>query len=723
MENHAHAIRGDQQFTHSADARLLKELQSALLDKAPLAPQIGSRVFATESIGEAEMTQIQSAASNLQSVLAGVTSSLNLNGDIKGGIVAVMETAAIQGALCASAPGAFTARSNDLPAVSSKNVHVIKAEGVPNYLGHRSKTIALEAFDNRENRSAVLYTMAFNYSVSRQDEFGETVWPTLTLPADQVGFGIVVNRLTVHRGVTHTIDGKVVDFNKVDLMRAAADHTVLQREKTRVYPIVRPASADKFVAAAKIAPRDFDNEGVTISTAPYKVGVDIGIIGLSQTDAQLDGGSANQTDTLDPAISLENLYVEVGADIVKINVFSHPTANFTYAPQDVDKQRNLTFRTKAIKLNKNTVNQDGTPLVALAALAAENYTVVLELQASGVANIEFASAQVFGNRVAVVKILDENGDTVPATDAAAQDIMTAFASATIIGYDLRAYRTNINMRERGDFIDRTSFTQLYEVPLLSPVTAQRPQNTDGQMDAGDFEALVTTTRFRLMGDAVTAILDAVQRLSEHVASGLGGDDLPAALGAARYHVKPVCFTPDPIDVATIVDSWASSDRLEDLQAAIVNQIRDYAFRMFVDSEYQAAQAALGQQGPTTVVIATDPIIQRYLMVNGDLRTLTEKFNVRIVSTLDKRFVGKVFITFGVFDESRNQAPNILNWGNLVWAPEVVMSASVPRGESMSRETIVQPRYLFVNHLPVATMLTLTNIPATLNKIPVSFKQV
>lgn len=90
---------------------------------------------------------------------------------------------------------------------------------VPNYLGHRPK-FATEAFDNHADRSAVLYTMAYNYSVARQEEFGETVWPTLTLPSDQVGFGIVVDRLTVHRGVQHSVSGAAMDFKKVDLMRA-----------------------------------------------------------------------------------------------------------------------------------------------------------------------------------------------------------------------------------------------------------------------------------------------------------------------------------------------------------------------------------------------------------------------------------------------------------------------------------------------------------------------
>lgn len=708
MSIKSNSLRGGQAHQSSQDARFLGELNVALLDSAPVPGNISRRLFATEAISESDMIQIDGAASNLESTLRAVAGKLNLN--LGGNSIWVAEQAAVQGGLLAGDPSAFAGRSTDFPQHSTADKFVIGASGDPGYVGRRSTVFATEAFDNRETRNAVLYTMAYNYSVARQDEFGETVWPTLTLPADQVGFGIVVNRLTIHRGVTHTVDGKIVDFNKKDLMRAEADHTILLKDKTRIYPVVRPAAVNKFVDSALIAPYAYDNEGVVINTAPYRVGEEIGIVGISQTDAQLDAGSANQTDTVDPAISLENLYVKIGDDIITFPVYSQPTANFTYAPQGLDKLRVLNFRSKAVSISKKTKQFNGADLVALADVATNDYTVVVELVATGEANTEFGSVVVYGNKVAIVKVQDADGKLVADSNPVVQDVRAAFAAAQIIGYDLRAYKTNINMRERGDFIDRTHFTQLYEVPLLSPITAQRPQNTDGQLDAGDFEALVTATRFRLKNDAVTAIFDCTKRLQEHVEGGSAGEEIPAAIGAARYHVRPTFYAPAPYDVTAIVQSLNSSDLASDLQSAIVNIVRDLAFRMYVHSEYQAAASALGQVGNPTVTIATDPILHRYLMINGDLRTLTEKFSVRIVSTLDRRFTGKMFITFGVFDENRNQAPNLLNWGNLVYAPEVVMTASVPRGESLSRETIVQPRYKFVNHLPIAAMLSFVNVP-------------
>jgi hypothetical protein len=714
-------LRGDRAHAASFDTRLVQSLNSALSEQAPIAPGLAGRVFATESISEQEYGQLESVSSNFQAMLDSVI------GELGGGQrTMVQESAAIAGALCASAASSFVKSDRSFNVNPSRNMIPVKADTAPDYLGHRPKFVAAEAFDNREVRSAVLYSMAYNYAVSRQDEFGETVWPTLTLPADQVGFGIVVNRLAIHRGLQHTVDGKVTEFKKIDLMRAEADHKVLLKERTRVFPIFRAAHASQFVDQAIIPAFDYDNEGITIKTAPLATGIDIGLLGISQTDAQLDGGMANQTDTLDPAISVEKLFVTLGADVFAFNVFGQPGANFVAAPQGLDKQRNLTMRLRSAKIEKSTTQFGGVAKseAALVALDTDDLTLVLELNATGQSNTEIGSAVVYGNRVSIVKVLDADGVELPASDARVQDLQALVAGAKIIGWTPRAYKTNMNMRERGDFIDTTNFTQLYEVPLLSPCTAQRPVNTDGRLDTSDFEALVTHTRFRLKNDAVTAIFDACNRLADWSGTEVSPEDLPYALGAARFHVKPTFLSTDtPIDLAAITGSLSSVDRVKALQSTIVNLIRDYAFRLYVLSEYQAAKSSLGMQGPDTVIVATDPTIHRYIMVDGDLRTLTDKFNIRVVSTLDKRFEGKVFVTFGVFDESRNQAPNLLNWGNLVWAPEVVLSAQVPRGESMSRETIVQPRYLFVNHLPVAAMLEFTGIPHLFERaVPINWRE-
>jgi hypothetical protein len=96
--------------------------------------------------------------------------------------------------------------------------------------------------------------------------------------------------------------------------------------------------------------------------------------------------------------------------------------------------------------------------------------------------------------------------------------------------------------------------------------------------------------------------------------------------------------------------------------------------MYRSSEYKAAAAVLtGNTGfKPTVIVGTDPVIYNYLQSDGDLRTLGETFDVRIVSTLDHRVAGKIFLSFGVFDSARNTGINPLNFGNMLWSPELTI---------------------------------------------------
>jgi hypothetical protein len=48
---------------------------------------------------------------------------------------------------------------------------------------------------------------------------------------------------------------------------------------------------------------------------------------------------------------------------------------------------------------------------------------------------------------------------------------------------------------------------------------------------------------------------------------------------------------------------------------------------------------------------------------------------------------------------------------------VVITANISRGGQISKETVVQPRYLFITHLPILAVLTVENIPDVLNKVP------
>lgn len=709
------------------DVALLKSFGQAAANMAMPDSAVAGRVFATESISESDAHAIDNVAGNFSAILSAVTAKL---GTAKTGVVLAAESAALQGAFALAARDSHLARSTSIGGVSAPagtEMFSVSGESVPHFSGKRSSKVvaAMEAFDQREQRQSALYTMAYNYSVPLQSEFGETLYPLLTLPADQIGLGIVVNRLTIHRGLTHSVSGRAQELQKIDLTRAPVDYTVLSRSKNAAVPVFRTAAADVFVDSAVIAPVDYTVEGANFQTAPLKIGVEANLLGLSQTDAQLAAGSANQTDTLDPAVSLNNLYVKLGDDVVAINVYGRHGANFAYNQQGRPEDRRLNFRSKYVVLTKATKQVGGGALVDLDSLVTDGLSLVLDIAVDGTVNTEYGNVTVHGPRLAIVRVLDSNNVELPANNAKVVALQALVSAGTVVGYDLKAFKTNVNLRERGDFIDRNQFVQLYEVPLLSPITAQRPVASNGEHDASDYETLVTTTRFRLAGDCVTAVFEAVDRLRAFTAVPFNNEDAPQGLGAARFHVKPYLAElvgAEALDAQAMSLTLDSQDAAKNVSAAIVNKLRDIAFSMYINSEYESAKMATGFVGDTTVVIATDPYIRRYLQIDGELRTLSEKFNVKIVDTLDKRFRGKIFMTFVVLGDNRNETPNILNWGNLVWSAETVISANIPRGDSMSRETIVQPRYRFIEHLPVAAMVEVKNIDKVFDESFLKVKQ-
>ena len=78
----------------------------------------------------------------------------------------------------------------------------------------------------------------------------------------------------------------------------------------------------------------------------------------------------------------------------------------------------------------------------------------------------------------------------------------------------------------------------------------------------------------------------------------------------------------------------------------------------------------------------------------------------------------MFITFATFDESRNTTPNILNFGNHLYSPEITIQVPITRDNAISNELAVQPRFLHVVHLPIMTVLQVNGISDSLNKVPI-----
>jgi hypothetical protein len=724
LKNRGNYRAGDTELSKQVQA-----LQSTVGQTRMVNSQATAAYFATESLDQTALESLNSTGENLETALTNMVQNLGIAYSFEGysslkddvastkPTVAQIEAAAMAGLLAGDYKKTIAFGIPAAP-VATESMAVINPS-LSDSVEQRS--YSMEAFSEEENRNAVVFGMAYNFNAARQDEFGETLWPTLTISADNAGIGITVNLLRVYDGIERKVTGKFEDWKFKNLVRAQADPTILKKNQTRMFPIKTAQNQALFSTA--VPATAVLEEGESLNVAPLLFNKKVDLVAVSTSAALLASGVQDETDSIDPGITLDKIYMTLDDNVLELNVGGLPLANFTASVQNNYRVQTLNFQTTSILLNKLSTQADGSPLDGdLAAIVSSDLIVRVEVQVSGTVNLQTGECTLFASEVSVHSVKDSSGQDLDPTTGPQAPVVAALAAGKLDSYKLLAYRTNANRRQTGQKIDTTKYVQMYTVPHRSPITAQHPVNTDGSVDAADIQALLVTTRYRTNNEAVTALLDAATQLASYVdARDLSGEG-PDVLGVGRFYVRAYMESAQ-LDVAAEIDSLKSHERAEDIQAVLVNKIRDMAYRMYTNSEYKAGQDALsGGVAPVPVVqIATDPILARYINVTGDLRTLSGSFDVRIVHTLDVRMRGKIIITFGVYDENRNVAPHPMNFGNMLWAPELVLTVNTSRNGRIVKESVVQPRYLFVTHCPVMGLIEVTNVPDSLNKVPLNIK--
>jgi hypothetical protein len=664
---------------------------------------------------------VQSELSNAVSNMAAMIT--NITGEIKElkGLSVSQESAMIVAGMVGSSPEAITAymsRDSSFAALnrfSNENTQVIGHTGSSDV-----RTIDMQAFDNRENKNAMVYSVAYNMQASRQDELGETFYPTVVVPPNEVGFMISIRVQYVFDGVSRSTTGALAKFNRKNIIKAVIDPTILRNDETSLVPVYRktnPAAATDNDAdfAADVGPQSVVNAGVTQLTSAIAVGKTVDLLGISQTDANLSAGTFDNTDSIDSSIRLKNVYVRLqNSDASTVEVFKVAVGNIAgtdfNAPPQGNTQKMQLAVDLALPFAAGQLKLDGSASTLLAGLSTN--TVIVKTSIFGSVIQDKGDTVVNASAVVADKVYDATNQQLGTTAGAGAAAVAPFVAASIVGYDLTAYRTNANRRSRGQLLDTQFINYLYTVPVLPPITHLRPVGANDSNDSTMLAGLITATHVRTSNAAVTALLEAASFLKQFSSSYYALTDSPQILGVSRDLVTPA-YLEEGLNVATTIDSLSTASRTDDLAALIQNKIRDMAIRMYVSSGYKAAADSLHGNAPPKpcVIIGTDQILARYLTLQGDLRLMGEAFDYKLVYSLDNRMAGKIFISFGSADSINSGVPNPLHFGNMAWKPEMTLMMPMTRGQSMVMELTVQPSFRHVNNLPILGVLTVTNIDA------------
>lgn len=716
MSNLFSAKTGRQEDT-SYTGKVLSAVRTVLNDvKSTTSLVEVSRNLGLESMNDGMIGQLNTALQTMEQRTATMVAGLGIEG------ISTQQQSSMVAAAIASA---------DLRTFAGRGLSMESIEGAKGVVGSAvmsdafaNRLPAMEAYDESNNRDSVVYTVAYNFLAAKQNDFGEAFYPTHVVSNDNVGVTVSLRLIQVYDDIKRNVNGALARFNRKNIVKALIDSTILKNEMTRVVPVVRPASLANFVDPALVPAAAVVLEGESINTAPLKVGVEMDIIGLSQTDTLLAAGVMDRTDGLDRSINLQNVYIKVGTDVLSYNVSNLATSNFLAQPQENYKRHALNFNSQSLVVNKSKKRADNTNLVELADVVTEDLILQLKINMTGTVNIEEGGLVVYGNSVKIEKAFDANGVELALTHAKVAPLVTKFNTAVIFGYTLKAYRNNLNKRQRGQLLDTTYQNQTWTLPLRSPVSVIRPPNADSQTDSGDLASLVAATFVRTSNEAVTTLLETAALLKEFVDSRVPTSLAPDLFGVARELVEPT-YIGETLDVNAVINSVSSHEKAADIQAVLAQKIRDIGSRLYRDSGFQAVveTKVAGIDGEPTIIVGTDPMTARYLMVDGDTRLTGPTFNYKVVTTSDERMQGKLVIALGYPDQTEGTL-NPIHFGYMLWSPEATIVIPQARGDQISKELTVMPRFRHITNVPVMGMVEVRNIPDVVSKkISIDFHNV
>ena len=668
-------------------------------------------------------TTIKDAISNSSSTLF---NTLNVAGETfgaedKGTINARQEAGTIAGILATDPARWLGQKLHD----NTEGCHVVQFSGE----GYTERPLSMEAYDERENKNAQTYSIVFNILAARQNEFGEALFPTIVVNPNEVGVQIETKLLYVVNDFKRSVTGALAKPMRRNIIRAYVNAEILHNEQTKAIPVLRDTGADDdnsaiFVPTALVPPHEVDvGNGIVIKTAPLATGKSFDLLGASQTDELISSGIMGNSDALDSYIKLEYVYIKFKAGnddvVVKVSTTNNPFSTFVWNPQGNTRKMSLHMDSSGFVLKEDTklVTPAGKLLKEVVPVFTGNkarYTLGI----NGHVILDKADCRVNGDRIELDIVRNQFDEIV--TGGNYNAIKTFLATGEIIGYDVTAYRANSNLRQRGQLFDLQTERQIINIPYRSPFGfITPPVGQTNELDQNALQTLITATGMRVSNEAVTALLRAETVLAEYV-NVPDAENKPTESDFIARNLVNTVYREEVIELGDNVDSLTAHDRLKDIRATLVEKIRLHVNEMWRDSEYPAAALVYtgNQAYKPTVVVATDPVLYNYIQSDGEIRTLGETFDLKVVSTLDSRIRGKIYITFGVFDDTRNNKLNPLNFGYMLWSPEVVTTMNISRNGQTSKELTVSPRFQHGVCLPILTTLTVTGLPEVIGKVPV-----
>lgn len=594
--------------------------------------------------------------------------------------------------------------------------------------------VKLEAYDDSNFRDAVGYSVIWNVVAARQSNAVENVWPTLVLEPNQSHVEAVVQFQVFHHEIRHRPNGDAIDPGRVLLLETIIDGSIIDENIIKIVPVVQAGvSEDHFIDPTVIAHKQVTVEGEEVTTGPLLVGVEHGLLGLGSAAIAGLTQDPNSAMQLAPMPRLENMYVQITdkndkKSVIKIDATTLPRSSFTAAPEGNTREIQLNMVVNQLGLDAATKDVTGAPAEALAFLRTPQYQkhrLEFTMKVYGGGNLEFGNMEIqpATGRLNQVKVQMGLGHFTKEKDKSIVDALHAeIKSIQLIAFDPDASRTNIDRRQRGPLTNVTAEREKYFVRLGSPISTIFPA-TEATSNV-DLIAPMTLTRIKNDYYGIKALFRNAETLSGLAVSYENDLARTETKAIGRYIMMPY-YRHVRISALDIVDSNRSKNKLEDMQHAFLNYVRDVIIHAMRDSKYELAlqvQTGSAEAKPTLAFI-TNQVLGKYLFQLGDTRILGSLPYPVVADTHASNLLGN----YGSDEHELFIVPtlpgtqmNALNFGHFLWKPELASTLQVTRDNSTNRELVVQPCCEWAMTCPWMIRITVTDITAVMtSKTPLA----
>lgn len=582
-----------------------------------------------------------------------------------------------------------------------------------------------EEFDDRKLDGYVRTSVGFHILAARQTAAAEALYPGFALPPDANGFEIEVERPLVFNQIWHDNNGNTTDWNRHRklLLNAFQDYTILQNTATRIKPYWAAGNADNnamFIDNSVVPATPYGATAEeSFTTSWFKPGAKFSLVGAGLNPEFAKLGTPNTTDTIDHMVMLDKVLMRVetasGVSFIPVNTRHMAYSGFNPAGEGQHRKLVLTFAAEDIAIHAATLDVNGAAPVALTTLATTyaNYRVLMSVDINGkinLANSETSIQAAEGNVSSVLKVTGTGIDAVvtEADAAMTATIKALFTSITFVGYKLEAYLTNFNRAIHGPLVTQERYKDIHSIPLGAPITAQLPVVDTANANI-DVTSPANTLMVRNSNNAFSQLFtfEAILEQAQLAATGHNAT-VPQIRAIGRFLLKRPWMAKEAIVLTDEVNSLSTSNRNADNSAAICNKLRIMLNVGYYHTNMQAAMDVLGLSAgqKPKVVLVCNPIVANYIWEKGDSRTLGDGWAFDIVPDQDMRLIDRdangnpVYRIYAVFKVAGVDGPHPLNFGNMIYKPDLATQLPITRDNRTTVEFTVQPWTLHVNHCPV-----------------------